>query len=189
MNTQTGQNQPSGSSKLFPKPSTSALSAPYETVLIKAFNKLTSQVFIFLLAYLILVIGLAVLAPQLTSQVRTLLYLLPILGIGAYLWQQQRSLAGKAKRRGIDVKAGVVMGSAQVTGVRSHTGSADLPKDVSVGVGLAAGKGEVGGVYIDQEETGDLASDAQYLLETFQQLSPPKRRKLISSAQKLLDES
>ena len=161
---------------------------PYETVLIKALDKLTSQVFIFLLAYLILVIGLAVLAPQLTVEVRTLLYVLPVLGIGAYLWQQQRAIAGQAKHHGIDVKAGLVTGEAHVTGVRAAAGSASLPEDVQVGVGLVSGKSRVEGAVIGPAEASDSPSERQYLLDTFQQLSPPKRRKLIASAQRLLDE-
>jgi hypothetical protein len=166
----------------------SITSAPYETVLIKAFDKLTSQIFIFLLAYLILVIGMAVLAPQLTTQVRTLLNLLPVLGIGAYAWQKRKSIAGEARRHGIDVKAGIVTGGAQVIGVQSASASASVPKDVSVGAGLASGQSRVAGVVLGQEESSNNAADARYLLETFQQLDRQKRRKLISSAQKLLDE-
>jgi hypothetical protein len=189
MNAQTGQDQPSDSPDPSPQPISSVPSAPYETVLIKAFDKLTSQVFIFLLAYLILVIGIGVLAPQLTTEVRTLLYVLPVLGIGAYLWQQQRSLASKAKHHGIDVKAGIVTGEARVTGVRADTGNANLPEDVKVAAGVASGKGRVEGVVIGDEEPDKLASDSKYLLETFQQLDSQKRRKLIASAQRLLDEA
>lgn len=188
MDTQTGQNQPSYSPKSSPEPNISMPSAPYEYVLIKAFDKLTSQVFIFLLAYLILVIGLAVFAPQLTNEVRTILYVLPVLGIGAYLWQQQRSLASQAKRHGINVMAGITTGEARVTGVRLASGSDGQPHDVSVGVGLASGRSRVEGAVIGQEDTDKLASDSQYLLETFKQLGPQKRRKVIASAQKLLDE-
>jgi hypothetical protein len=189
MDTQTDQNKTGELSKSSPQPSSAVPSAPYETVLIKAFDKLTSQVFIFLLAYLILVIGLAVFAPQLVAEVRTILYALPVLGIGAYLWQQHRTLAGQAKRHGINVKAGITTGDARVTGVVSDADSVDLPKDVNVTAGLATGKSRVVGVVVGQEEAGDQAIDTQYLLETFQQLSAHKRRKLIASAQKLLDES
>jgi hypothetical protein len=166
----------------------SITSAPYQTVLIKAFDKLTSQIFIFLLAYLILVIGIAVLAPQLTNQVRTLLYLLPVLGIGAYAWQQRESIAGEARRHGINVRAGIVTGGAQVIGVRSASAGASLPRDVSVGAGLASGQSRVAGVVLGQEESSSNAADARYVLEIFQKLDPQKRRKLISSAQKLLEE-
>src|SRR5687767_2395358 len=162
--------------------------APYEPVLIKAFDKLTSQVFIFLLAYLILVIGLGVLAPDITSQLSTLLYVLPMVGISSYVWQRRRSLAREARQQGISVKAGIVTGEAQVAGIRSTRGDANLPSDVSVGVGLASGRSRVEGVVIGAEGTSaDAARDAQYLNAIFEQLSPVQRRKMIASAQRLLD--
>jgi hypothetical protein len=164
-------------------------SAPYEAVLIKAFNRLTSEVFIFLLAYLILIIGLAVLAPGLTSEVRTLLYILPVLGIGAYSWQKRRALAGQAKLQGIDVWAGIVTGEAKVRGFQAPAGAAGTPQNVKVTAGFAGGKGAVEGVVIGDSETGANTSDAHYLLETFQKLNPPQRARLITTAEMLLKEA
>jgi hypothetical protein len=115
MNTPTAQT-PSDPSKQ-PSPLSSP-SAPYEAVLAKAFDKLSFQVFVFLLAYMILVIGLAVFAPQLATELRTLIYVLPVLGVGAYVWQRRRSNARDAREHGIDVKAGVVTGEVSATGVK-----------------------------------------------------------------------
>ncbi len=180
MNKKTGVEQ-NGAQDL---PGSLNVRAPYEAVLIRAFNQLTSQVLIFLLAYLILVIGLAVLAPALTSEVRTLLYILPVLGIGAYAWQKRRSLSSRAKQQGIDVRAGIVTGAGIVRGVQAPAGAAGTPQEVRVAAGFVGGNGKVEGLRI-----GDNEADVQYLLHTFQQLQPPQRRKLIAAAQKLLDEA
>ena len=163
---------------------------PYESILIKAFDKLTSQVFIFLLAYVILVIGLGVLAPAMAREVGALLYVLPLVGVGGYIWQRRRSLTREARQQGIHVKAGMVTGEARLTGVRSAQGASSLPADVHVGVGLASGRSRIEGAVIGPEEPpADPARDAQYLISIFEQLAPAKRRKLIASAQQLLDDS
>src|SRR5215470_16459936 len=87
-------------------------SAPFEAPLTKAFDKLTSEIFIFLLAYVILLIGLAIFGSELANTLRNLLYLIPVLGVMAYVWLQQRKIVNVAKEQGINVKAGIVGGSA-----------------------------------------------------------------------------
>src|SRR5437868_7186506 len=99
------------------QPNVVSRNAPYEVPLTKAFDKLTSQIFLFLLAYVILLIGLAVFGSSLAVTLRSLLYILPILGVGAYLWQHQRAIVKDGKDRGIDVKAGKITGQARVGGV------------------------------------------------------------------------
>src|SRR5438876_1425239 len=83
---------------------------PYEVPLTRAFDKLTSQIFIFLLAYVILLIGLAVFGSGLIVTLRSLLYILPVLGVIAYLWQQRKTIRRDGEDRGIDVKAGKITG-------------------------------------------------------------------------------
>src|SRR5688572_2568702 len=103
---------------------------PYEALLTRAFDKLTSQIFIFLLAYVILLISLSVFSPQLTTTLRTLLYLIPALGVIAYIWLRRREIVKGAKQQGIDVKAGIVSGSARVTGARGANAAGGVPESV-----------------------------------------------------------
>src|SRR5450631_1322249 len=56
---QTTPDQNTGSAQAPTPATTGAQTAPYEVPLTKAFDKLTSEVFLFLLAYVILLIGLA----------------------------------------------------------------------------------------------------------------------------------
>ncbi len=80
---------------------------PYEGVLLKAFDRLTSEIFIFLLAYVILIIGLSFFNVAMTNTLITLLYLIPILGVVSYAWLRQRALVNDAKEHGVNVKEGV----------------------------------------------------------------------------------
>src|SRR5436305_7829631 len=104
MDEQQSQEQPEQSSHSeqgVAQPDGVSRNAPYEVPLTKAFDKLTSQIFLFLLAYVILLIGLAVFGSNLAVTLRSLFYILPILGIAAYLWQQQRAIVKDGKDRGI----------------------------------------------------------------------------------------
>lgn len=89
--------------------------APYEALLTKAFDKLTSEVFIFLLAYVMLLLGLAMFGSLLAGTIRNVLYILPVLGVLSYVWLQQRVMVKKAAEKGIKLKAGILKDSAQVT--------------------------------------------------------------------------
>ena len=57
-------------------------SVPFEPALLKAFDKLTNEILIFLLAYVILLIGLGVFADELSETLKNLLYIIPIMGAG-----------------------------------------------------------------------------------------------------------
>lgn len=72
---------------------------PFEAALSKGIEKLTSEIFIFLLCYTILLIGMAVLGTNLPKELRTLLYILPVLGIGSYLLLQGQKLKKKTRYR------------------------------------------------------------------------------------------
>jgi hypothetical protein len=161
---------------------------PYEVPLTKAFDKLTSQVFIFLLAYVILLIGLAVFGSRLADTLRNLFYVIPVLGVLAYVWLKQRQIAKVAKESGIDVSAWIVSDSARVTGVRGAKAGSALPKNVNVGVGLARGTADIAGVvYGDVEAEKPQSSSFQVLADIFNQLNKSDQIKLIASAQRLLD--
>ena len=62
---------------------------PYERVLAKAFDKLTSEILIFLLAYTILLIGLLYFGINIPDTWRNFFYLIPVIGVLAYIWLQQ----------------------------------------------------------------------------------------------------
>ena len=104
--------------------------APYAAVLAKAFDKLTSQVLIFLLAYVILLIGVAVFGSQLTTTMRNLLYVIPLLGVVGFVLEKRRKIVKNGREKGIDVRARKVSGSASVIGVRGAT--ADVPENVTL---------------------------------------------------------
>lgn len=166
----------------------SASSGPYEAPLTKAFDKLTSQIFIFLLAYVILLIGLTVFGSQLADTLRNLFYIIPVLGVIAYVWLQQRGIVKDAKEKGIDVKAGMVSDSARVFGVRGAKAGDDLPENVRVGTVLARGNAEVGAViYGDAESEVPQSGVLEVLTDIFKQLDRSSQIELISSAQSLLD--
>lgn len=161
--------------------------APYSEALAKAFDKLTSQILIFLLAYVILLIGLAVLGAQLAPTIRNLLYVIPLLGVAAFVFERRQNIVKDGRQKGIDIKARRVSGSASVIGVRGATN--DLPENVTLRVGRAGDRAVVHGVEYGNVSEADASkpagTDAQYLLDTFQRLSRQNRRELIATAQRL----
>lgn len=183
--TQVSPEQSSHSEQGTAQPNVVSHNAPYEVPLTKAFDKLTSQIFLFLLAYVILLIGLAVFGSSLAVTLRSLLYILPILGVGAYLWQHQRAIVKDGKDRGIDVKAGKITGQARIGGVVNAPRDRDVPNDVRIRVRRAQDSARIGGVvYGDGDESDD---ETSYITQIFQQLSKQGQRKLIASAQTMLD--
>lgn len=162
--------------------------APFEGALIKAFDKLTSQIFIFLLAYVILLIGLAGFGSEMAATLRNLLYIIPVLGVVAYVWLQQRQIIKQASDKGVHVRAGIVKDSAYVAGRRGPI--SDSPDTVTVGVGLASRGTVIGVDNSSADDTGvdtPQSSDAKYLMDIFQKLNESNRRKLIGSAQGMLN--
>jgi hypothetical protein len=161
---------------------------PYEAALLKAFDKLTSQILIFLLAYVILLIGIGVLAVEISDTFKNLLYIIPILGVGAYLWSQRRDIHNDAKKSGINVKSGWVSDEAKVTGVRTTPDAAQVPHDVDVSAAVVKDKAEVTGFVVESDDVSEKqSSDLEYMKDIFQQLSISNRRKLITDAQRLMD--
>jgi hypothetical protein len=159
--------------------------APYESTLLRAFDKLTSEVFVFLLAYVILLIGLAWFVPAFSIELRILLYILPVLGIAAYVWLQSGRITKEAEEHGVQVWSGVAAGSAYVAGVRG--GLAALLGRVKVFSGIATGRARVIGVDAGSESLESEGAQEGYLLETFRKLDESNRRKVVNEASRLLD--
>ena len=161
----------------------SAAEVPYSSVLQLAFQKLTSQVLIFLLAYVILIIGVEFYGHQLGVTLRALFYLIPILGVSAYVFLERRKVA--ATDPSISVSAGWVSQST-VEGVRG-----DLPKvagHVAVRSGVVTRGATVRGVDASPAVQERAATDIAYLQTLFMQLDESKRRRLIRAAADLIDE-
>jgi len=170
-----------------PTPATTgSQTAPYEVPLTKAFDKLTSEIFLFLLAYVILLIGLAVFGSSLIVPLRTLLYIVPILGVAAYLWQQQGTIVKDGKNQGIDVKAGKVLDDAHVSGVINASREGAIPSNVKVRVKKASGRARVSGAeYADGNASDNKTGNT---LQVFQQLSSQNQMELIKHAQEMLSQ-
>ena len=161
-----------------------ATTVPYEAVLIKALDRLTSQVFIFLLAYTVLLVLLAMIGGVLDSTLRSILALVPILGVAAYVWLRRTDIATQATEQGIDVRAGWTSGRASVAGVTGATERSALPDHVVVRTGAARDDARVVGVEFAARES---ELDSAYLNELLTHLTVANQRRLIASAQRLLD--
>jgi hypothetical protein len=183
---QVASDQNTGSAQATTPATTGAQTAPYEVPLTKAFDKLTSEVFLFLLAYVILLIGLAVFGSSLIVPLRTLLYIVPILGVAAYLWQQQGMIVKDGKNQGIDVKAGKVVDDAHIAGVMNAPREGAIPSNVKVRVKKASGSARVSGAEYADGNASD--NKTGYTLQIFQQLNSQNQMKLIANAQKMLSQ-
>jgi hypothetical protein len=161
---------------------------PYEATLNTALNKLTNEIFIFLLAYLMLLIGLSVFGSSLVAELRTLLYIIPILGVMAYVRLRRRNLSQKEHRYNVQVRSGIAAEESYVGGERDPTqGGPGRTRVTSLFARRSTVIGrDVGGQTGGSTEASP-AVNAQYLLNIFQQLDQANQRRLISSAQSLLD--
>ena len=122
------------------------------------------------------------------NNLRSLLYIIPALGVLAYIWLRQQEIVKNAKTIGIDVKAGLVSGSASVVGVRGAKASHHLPENVKVGVRRARDEAEVAGViYGDPETEISRDNSLEVLADIFKQLNKSDQINLIAIAQKLFD--
>jgi hypothetical protein len=159
-------------------------SLPYGAMLRAGLEKLTDQVLIFLLLYVMLLIGVSVFAPDMANQFRALLYIVPILGVVAFVWVRRRSLKVSARTRDVRVQSAIAVGAGTYVGGERGTGQ-DGTGATNVGSLLAAGGAAVIGRDVPVQ-TQELPR-VQYLLEIFHALDELKQRKLIADAQRLLD--
>ena len=162
---------------------------PYEAALsgalTAAINKLSSEILIFLLAYVILLVLLSTLGSGIPTELRALLYIIPVLGVGGYIWVRKRNVVRAAhdSAQRLRVSALSATDDAYVAGVRGSVGEA--PGDVSVQSGRASGRARVIGVDTAAAD-GEDAADVRYLLDVARQLDPAGRRQLIARAQAML---
>lgn len=170
-----------------PGASDSGPTAPYEAVLMRALEKLTSQIFIFLLAYTMLLIGLAVAGTEMTAWLRNLLYIIPILGVLSHVLLQQRRVARKAAAHGVQVRAGIVKDSGYVAGIRGI--AQGFLDNVRVGAGWVSGEAQVIGVDeprgLATETEAPKGSEVQYLLSLYQELGEQDRSSLVAYAMQM----
>jgi len=159
------------------------LGLPYEAVLLKAMDKLTSQILIFLIAYTILLIALYAYGPQMATWLRNLFYIIPVLGVGAYAWLRRRDIVKEADAKGIDIRAGIVRGSARLVGAQGVTGEA--PENLKLSVGYADDQAEVLGLDYggSEEQLGNLT---KAMNEIYEKLDQDNQIKLLNSARRLL---
>jgi len=173
----TDQQKPGSSETL-----ATAVIAPVADALGKAVGKLTSQIFVFLIAYLILVIFLTLSASKIAAEVRVVLVVLPILRLLVYAYLKRQKILAQSRDLEVQVRAGIATGGATVAGVRG-TGPASL-RSVKAEVGYAGGKATVVGVDNAAVST-DSKKDAEYLLQLFEQLNAKDRLELIGAANRM----
>ena len=149
--------------------------APYETALNKALDKLHSEVLIFLLAYLILLIGLSVYGTAISTTLRNLLYIIPILGVLAYSWSKKRTAI---KKSGVNVAAGIARSGAYVGGIRGDIGHFTEPVDVKAGI--ASGHAQVVGVDVGPAKAAPLPTGSDDILALFQKLNEKNRNEVVA---------
>jgi len=159
--------------------------APFEEALKIALNRLTSEVFIFLLAYTILLIGIAIFGSGLTTQLRTLFYIIPILGITAYMWLRRPAIVKKAAGN-VRVRVLLAQEGAKVIGVRGGPGQEQGHTDVRAGF---VSRSEVfgrdySGVGSQNRSDADAAS-VRYLAEIFQNLEKAGQNELMTNAHEI----
>jgi hypothetical protein len=156
-------------------------STPYETALNIAFNRLTSQILIFLLAYVILLIGIAVLGAGIETRLLTLLYIIPILGVVAYVWLQRRSVPNVPERN-VDVSSLVAKDDSLVAGEIGDYGASSGDTKVSA---LFTSGSTVAGRMIEspRRKESDVSQD---LIDVYKKLAPENRSRLLTNAFDLL---
>jgi hypothetical protein len=155
------------------KAADASVKLPYEAVLAKTVDKLTNEFLLFLIGYCILLIGAEYLTPHLFSRLKLLFYVLPVLGIVAYLYSKRSGLKQKLE---VEVRA-LVADRARIIGI---TGDAsDLQGSVDVKAGVATRGAEVIGV---DQAGGKQASDEAYLLDVFRRLDNVGRTEVINAA-------
>ncbi|MEH2238317.1 hypothetical protein [Nostoc sp.] len=176
--------------------------APFETVLSKGIEKLTSEIFIFLLCYTILLIGMAVLGTKLPTQLRTLLYILPVLGISSYLLLQGQKLKNKTRFREMESNERIAELEAQIKNLEveakdikgSIVGAIEgLPEDASPEVlkALTGIKARINATSVENSAVGGLLyrDDLSKLAKSLDAEAQNDLKGLIMYFQKIINNS
>jgi hypothetical protein len=180
----------SASSQL-PKPSdgSAKVESPYEAALNAAFKQLTDQILIFLLAYMILLIGISVFGQDIAAQLRTLLYIIPILGVAAYVWVRRSSLSKRTRDRSVQVRSGIATGPGTYVGgergaVQEDAGRTTTRSGIATGGATVLGRDAPASI----DKQTPQAIETQYLLQIFEGLDEANQRRLIDTAHGLLEQ-
>lgn len=169
--------------------SSTAQGPPYEKALNVAFQKLTDQILLFLLAYVILLIGLSVFASGIADKLRVLFYMIPILGVAAYVWTRRRGLSRKMRGRDVGVRSGIAIGAGTYVGGERGAVKEGAGRTTADSVFAAGGATVIGrdvGAKIDHPGVPPLG--AQYLVEIFQTLDERNQKTLVGMAKTLHDQ-
>jgi len=140
----------------------------------QALQRLTSEVLIYLLAYAVLVASLIIWGGSVNAALRNILYILPPLGVAAYLYEQRHRIKSNRPPR-VAVSVLFAGRHAIVAGIRGTW----RPVDVRVKTGVVTGK--VVGVETGQQAESAPA-DITYLTTLFDKLDSEGRLEVIRVA-------
>ena len=171
----TGDAATTGSTKPADQPGSGPTALPLN-FLSQALQRLTSEILIYLLGYAVLVASLIIWGGSVNPALRNILYILPPLGIAAYIYQQRRRVKSKRLPR-VAVSALFTGRGGSVLGIEGL----DYKGDVSVKAGIARGGSEVVGVKAGKK-VEPLPADITYLTALFGKLDNEARQKVIRVA-------
>ena len=164
-------------------PSAPQINIPVALVdtLTRTVKRLTSQVLLFLVAYLILIVILILAGAAIGSEVRAGLSFIPVLGVTAYVYLQKKTL--DTQTRAVDNHTRVVVESVENVKIGGRFGQGGNEGVVDVQVKDAKDAVIVGIDATPSATSQD--SERDYLLKIFDGLGADGRRKMVSAAMKL----
>jgi hypothetical protein len=155
--------------------------APYENVLNTAFSKLTSQILVFLLAYMVLLVVLVWIGPTLSIPFIGLFYIIPILAMISYIWVKRQGIVAKPQEsRNVNVKVRKAEGEAFIGGERGIF--PDTVGSTTVSTGHVRDQAQV----IGRDRDNITNTNTRFLNSLFEKLDQRNQMKLISNAQEML---
>lgn len=152
---------------------------PYEASFSKGLEKLTDQILVFLLLYMILLIGLDLFAKGIVEKYRPLLYIIPIGGVISYAWRQKKN-AVKNKN---DIRQGTKIDVKETYG-RVLGKQGDLSEGyVDIQAGQVGKDAEIIGEssYFDDNRANN-STDVKFLIDIFEQLNSSDKLEIINNA-------
>lgn len=148
--------------------------APYEDVLLEGIKKLDSQIFIFLLLYVIVLSGMAGFFSDIPLSLQLSLILIPFFGIVAFMLSR-RNKVSKQMANNIRVRVGNISEKAQIIGRQGN----QIDTNIDVSVKDASGESLVIGSSaptMPQQSESELET---LLLEEFGKLSTEEKFEFI----------
>ncbi len=153
---------------------TSQNNIPFEQALTEGFKKLTNEVFLFLLCYMIIMVGLEVTAKGLIEKIRPLVYIIPLGGVAAYVWLEKSKIPQRAK---MNLQVGEMGDRVVFAGRRGGVTNSDINMKA---------KRLTGNVEFIGEQAG-YSDDINYLIKIYKELNLNERRQVINSISEMLD--